>query len=355
MTVEITPGQFGIPAAPPGAIMAFASAVIPVGWLFCDGGSYNRTDYPELFTALGGTASPWGLPSGSTFQVPDLNGRTVIGEDAITYFFADQLGEETHVLTIAEMPAHGHNRTESIPGGGAISGRISTVNTQSTTSTVASGNTGGGGAHNNMQPSVVMHYAICTGRITSLPSALERYQVCTSSTRPAVTYAGLQIFETDTKRTYIHDGTTWKYQHGGTDPWGARVYRQAAFTLTVAGAPIVAFDTEWWDYGNNFATGTGRYTCPEDGQYRVDARASTSASASGERFICGAYKNAAEDIRGSDVNSANTGRVTQEVHGIISAVAGDLIDFRINQVNGTARGLDVAGSGVLCWMEISRA
>jgi microcystin-dependent protein len=45
---------------------------LPAGCLWCDGASYARASYPDLFNALGGTSSPWGLPDGSTFNVPDM-------------------------------------------------------------------------------------------------------------------------------------------------------------------------------------------------------------------------------------------------------------------------------------------
>lgn len=38
--------------------------------------------------------------------------------------------------------------------------------------------------------------------------------ICTAATRPAVTYAGLRIFETDTKRSWTYDGTGWAYTAG---------------------------------------------------------------------------------------------------------------------------------------------
>lgn len=37
----------------------------------------------------------------------------------------------------------------------------------------------------------------------------ENRRVCTSSTRPASPYAGMQIFETDTQLSYIWDGAAW--------------------------------------------------------------------------------------------------------------------------------------------------
>lgn len=65
-------------AMPPGAIMPFANTLSsPTGWLLCDGGQYSRTDYLELFTAIGTT---YGTGNGSTtFNIPDLRGYFVRG------------------------------------------------------------------------------------------------------------------------------------------------------------------------------------------------------------------------------------------------------------------------------------
>ena len=38
--------------------------------------------------------------------------------------------------------------------------------------------------------------------------------VCTSITRPSSPTAGAQIFETDSKLTYIYTGTAWRYSGG---------------------------------------------------------------------------------------------------------------------------------------------
>jgi microcystin-dependent protein len=64
----------GIPA---GTILAFASNNVPAGYLICDGSSYNRDQYPNLFNAIGTT---WG-GSGSSFNVPDTRGLFLRGWD----------------------------------------------------------------------------------------------------------------------------------------------------------------------------------------------------------------------------------------------------------------------------------
>ncbi len=55
--VEIKPGQPGTPDSSggmgSGAIVAFAGADAPEGWLLCNGGEVNRTTYASLFDVIG--------------------------------------------------------------------------------------------------------------------------------------------------------------------------------------------------------------------------------------------------------------------------------------------------------------
>jgi len=60
-----------------GEMRALAGATIPAGWLVCDGSAVNRIDFSALFAAIGVV---WGKGDDSTtFNVPDLRGRTMIG------------------------------------------------------------------------------------------------------------------------------------------------------------------------------------------------------------------------------------------------------------------------------------
>ncbi|MCP4134598.1 MAG: hypothetical protein GY754_26730 [bacterium] len=65
-------------AAPPGTIAPFAGDTIPDGWLLCDGQSYGRTGYSELYQAIG---TAWGTPDSASFNVPDLRGIFLRGVD----------------------------------------------------------------------------------------------------------------------------------------------------------------------------------------------------------------------------------------------------------------------------------
>lgn len=60
---------------PPGAIVPFAGAAVPSGWLFCDGSVQSAAAYPRLFAAIG---TLYGSGGAGTFRLPDLQGRVVV-------------------------------------------------------------------------------------------------------------------------------------------------------------------------------------------------------------------------------------------------------------------------------------
>jgi microcystin-dependent protein len=62
---------------PSGVILPYGGATAPTGWLLCDGSTKSRTDYADLFAAIG-TAHGSGDGS-TTFHLPDLRGRFLRG------------------------------------------------------------------------------------------------------------------------------------------------------------------------------------------------------------------------------------------------------------------------------------
>ena len=63
---------YNIGGVPAGAVMDFAMAAAPAGWLFCDGSAVSRITYAALFAAIG---TVWGVGDGSTtFNLPDMRG-----------------------------------------------------------------------------------------------------------------------------------------------------------------------------------------------------------------------------------------------------------------------------------------
>lgn len=64
---------------PVGAVVPFAGADAPDGWLLCDGTAVRRDQYADLFQAIG---TAWGAGDGSnTFNLPDMRGRFARGVD----------------------------------------------------------------------------------------------------------------------------------------------------------------------------------------------------------------------------------------------------------------------------------
>src|SRR5439155_10954111 len=72
-----TPMLTNVPQLPTGLVLPFAASSIPDGWLECTGQAVSRTSYARLFNLIGTT---FGAGDGSTtFNVPDIRGRTPIG------------------------------------------------------------------------------------------------------------------------------------------------------------------------------------------------------------------------------------------------------------------------------------
>lgn len=149
---------------PTASIMPYAGSSAPTGYLLCDGAAISRSTYSTLFGLL---ATTYGSGDGSsTFNIPDLRGRVIAGHggtllsgsaDAIAATNAHST--KTHTLLIAEMPAHDHtyNRTNNVTAGGSTA-----IEDGPITGTVTSSSTGGGGAHNNVQPTIILNYIIKT-------------------------------------------------------------------------------------------------------------------------------------------------------------------------------------------------
>lgn len=157
------------PAGPKivGTIIPYATASAPSGTLPCDGTIYLKSAYPDLVAVLNSVY----FTDSTHFKTPDLRDRTMIGTGGnngngsaigaglTARSQGDVVGEETHVLTTTELASHAHAAFARNTGSGAVNliGQAANVATGADFFTTS---TGGGGAHNNMQPSHAVGFCI---------------------------------------------------------------------------------------------------------------------------------------------------------------------------------------------------
>ena len=170
-----------------GEIRTFAGPGIggepPQGWMFCYGQELNISQYEPLFALIGTTFGGNGV---STFNLPDLRGRTPIGQGSAPSLTPRVLGQTggttTTALTTGQMPAHTHNvmagtgtATTDTPGQTVLianSGTNTTLYTKVDSSdpkqvacvfdpNAVSNSSGTSQSHGNVMPSLGVNYIIC--------------------------------------------------------------------------------------------------------------------------------------------------------------------------------------------------
>lgn len=158
-------------------------AVADAGWVLCNDGTIGpagsgataraNADCQALYTLLwtnvsntfapvtGGrgasAAADWA--AGKTLALTKVLGRSLAvagsGASLTARSLGQTLGAETHTLALTEIPAHTHGvkyaNNQGMPAGG------NTVAVQGASATVQSDSAGGGGSHNNMQPTTFVN------------------------------------------------------------------------------------------------------------------------------------------------------------------------------------------------------
>jgi microcystin-dependent protein len=146
------------------------------GFALCQGQLQSIAQNSALFSLLGTT---YGGDGRTTFGLPNLSGRVVIGQGSSPGLSPRQIGQfggtESTTLTVANMPSHSHSAALVAEGAAASSadptgrmlaqaqtyadaGRAQNVTMSS--ESIAVGNNGGGQAFDTMQPFLVMNYQI---------------------------------------------------------------------------------------------------------------------------------------------------------------------------------------------------
>jgi microcystin-dependent protein len=189
-----------------GELIPYTLLTAPALTVFPYGQTLLRASYPDLWAAAqtdiaaGNTFYNNGNGT-TTFGIGDLRGRVVAGKDNMggssanrltpTYLGVDPAvlgaagGGESQTLTTAQTPSHVHANTISDPGhthvytqynlnpsggpgAGSANPGFGNTNAAATVSnttgiTIINAAAGGGGAHNNIQPTLVCNYLLYAG------------------------------------------------------------------------------------------------------------------------------------------------------------------------------------------------
>ena len=102
-----------------GQIQAFGFNFAPRGWAMCEGQLLPISQNTALFSLLGTT---FGGDGRTTFALPDLRGRSIVGmgngPGLSNISWGERGGAENHTLSVGQMPSHNHSVQVQVNTGG---------------------------------------------------------------------------------------------------------------------------------------------------------------------------------------------------------------------------------------------
>jgi len=166
-----------------GYVTLFAGNFAPRTWAFCQGQTLSIQTNTALYSILG---TVYGGNGTSTFMLPDLRGRTVVGagqgQGLSPYRLGQTAGAETAQLATNQMPAHVHpvavvmqlqsgsTANQTAPGGnifapesggGTIYTSAASQNMAPFPASISMAPTGAGAPFATRSPMLGLNYIIC--------------------------------------------------------------------------------------------------------------------------------------------------------------------------------------------------
>ena len=312
----------------------YPSDTIPQNWLLCNGQAVSRTDYAELFAVIG---TLYGAGDGSTtFNLPDMRGRVVVGKDSSQAEF-DSLneagGEKAHTMTVVEIPSHYHEEnsrlwrdydgasfiTTASSGGVWMNheqyGGGPSVNTEST---------GGGAAHNNLQPYRVVNYIIKAKYTVPVEAVVEDCMTSESAINALSAKQGKALNE---RIAFLENTPACRAYHNTSQHSNATVYTYLALNSS-------STDT---DGIHDNSVNNSRLTCKTSGLYMITGNAEFGmTNDSGIRAVL-IRKNGMTIIASqvSGMVPLSIGYITGTVTTVAEMYVGDYVELGIAQTSGT--------------------
>jgi microcystin-dependent protein len=162
-------------------IRIFAGNFAPTGWASCDGQILPISQNTALFSLLG---TQYGGDGKSNFALPNLAGSAPMHTTQFSgsspfgdFFIGESGGEQTVTLLPTELPSHSHTlQARAVVANVATAGPTTSMSKPApatnlayqtapgtqlvTLNPQATGLTGNGGVHNNMQPFLALFFII---------------------------------------------------------------------------------------------------------------------------------------------------------------------------------------------------
>lgn len=150
-----------------GEVRMMSFSFPPHGWALCNGQLLPINQNQALFALLG---TMYGGNGKTNFALPDLRGRVPIhvGNGHVQ---GERAGSASVTLSVQQMPAHTHQVAaasassggSAVPSGRFLGGGNNVYHAPPASTTLSPGtvtNSGGGQAHNNMQPYLTISFCI---------------------------------------------------------------------------------------------------------------------------------------------------------------------------------------------------